>query len=115
MSLHPTLQAALDEVRREGGVEYADARLVATEREHVKLHNDDVDRVDRESSEGVNVRVLVGGAWGFGARPGTSAAAATAAARDAFEVARAAARVTRTRVVLAEEEPVRGTWCSPVA
>jgi TldD protein len=114
MSLHPTLQAALDEVRREGGVEYADARLVATEREHIKLHNDDVDRVDRESSEGVNVRVLVGGAWGFGARPGTTPAAAAAAARDAFEVAKAAARVTRTRVVLAEEEPVRGSWRSPV-
>ncbi len=114
MSSHPTLTAALEEVRRATGVEYADARVVAIEREHVKLRNDDVERIDREASEGVAVRVLVRGAWGFGARPGTSVAAAAQAARDAVEVARAAAAVTRMRVRLAEEEPARGRWESPV-
>jgi len=111
---HPTLTAALDEVRRATGVEYADARLVAGLREHVRLRNDDVDRIDRESSEGVAVRVLLRGAWGFGARPGTGPADAVAAAHDALAVARAAAAVSRTRVRLAEEEPVRGRWDSPV-
>jgi TldD protein len=107
------LAAALAELRHVLGVDYADARAVELEREVVRLRETEVERLDRETSAGVGVRVLYRGAWGFGARPGLSEEAAVAAARDALEVAQAAARVSRQKVRLAEEEPQRGTWRTP--
>jgi TldD protein len=106
--------AALARLAGTDGLEYADARAVETDRELLKLRDHDVERVDRESSAGVGVRVLYRGAWGFAARPGLSAESAEAAARDALEVARAAARVAAARARLAEEEPQRGHWRTPV-
>lgn len=112
---HPLLGAALDAVRHETGVEYADARLVDAAREHLHLRLDDVERLGRDRSAGVGVRVLCRGAWGFGARPEATEEAAVAAARDALEVARAAARVAREKIRLSEEEPAAGRWENPVA
>ncbi|MSP17078.1 MAG: TldD/PmbA family protein [Myxococcales bacterium] len=109
------VDAALAELRGREGVEYADARAVVQQGEQLKLRFEAVERLESQASRGIGVRVLFRGAWGFGARPGTTAAAAAQAARDALEVARASASVARRKVTLCEEEPAVGVWSTPVA
>jgi TldD protein len=76
---------------------------------------DEVETLHHGRSRGIGVRVLMDGAWGFGARPGSDEASAVQAARDALQVARASAAVVRHRVILVEEDPARGRWANPVA
>ena len=47
------------------GAEYADARAVVRRTQSVSTKNGQVDTVSDGESEGIGVRVLVGGAWGF--------------------------------------------------
>lgn len=107
------VEAALEELRR-AGADYGDAREVADERESIALRFEEVERLSRTGSRGVGVRALVGGAWGFAARPETTDEAAALAAREAVAVARAAAAIAPAGVRLADEEPGRGRWATPV-
>jgi TldD protein len=109
------LHAALDALGRAAGVRYADARLIETEAESLALRFDDVERLGREHSRGLGVRVIADGAWGFAATPEVSAAGAAWAAARALDAARAARRAAPSDVALAEEEPQRGRWETPVA
>lgn len=111
------LEDALARLRRVEGVDYADARLGRDEREALTVRDGELDRVVRQQSVGVGVRVLWRGAWGFAATPvaaGGEAAGADLAARRALEIARASAATNRERVRLAEEEAQRGSWSTPV-
>src|SRR5437763_569309 len=47
------------------GASYADARVVLRRNQTVATRNHRVDRLDDMETEGLGVRVLVGGAWGF--------------------------------------------------
>jgi TldD protein len=47
------------------GASYADARTVSLRRQFVITKNGQVDDLSDGESEGVGVRVLVDGAWGF--------------------------------------------------
>jgi len=110
----------LDDVVRDltrRGASFADARHVADERETLALRDGRVERHFSATSSGFGVRVLVDGAWGFGARAGerADAAALAAAAEAALLTARAAASLGGPRVALAEEEPQRGRYATPVA
>ena len=57
-----------------GRSEYADARFVRTQSERLATRNGEVDQASFEDSEGIGVRVRVGGAWGFAAVRGTGKA-----------------------------------------
>jgi TldD protein len=73
------------------GAEYADARVVLKREQFVTTKNGRVDRMTDAESEGIGVRVLVNGAWGFACdRRLTDEGAQNAAAR-ACAFARAAA------------------------
>ena len=105
---------------RRRGATFADARHVRDEREALAVRDGRVERHFAATSEGFGVRVLVDGAWGFGARAGgrDDAAALAAAADAALATARAAAAIgggAATRVELAEEEPQRGRYATAVA
>jgi TldD protein len=112
--------ALLDDIvaqLRRRGASFADARHVRDERETLAVRDGRVERHFRAASAGFGVRVLVDGAWGFGARAGErdDAAALEAAAEAALATARAAASLGGPRVALAEEEPQRGRYVTPVA
>jgi TldD protein len=105
---------------RRRGAAYADIRWITDARETLAVRDGRVERHFAASSSGFGVRVLVDGAWGFGARAGEAddAAALEAAAEAALLTARAAASVAlpgAPRVELAEEEPQRGRFAVPVA
>jgi TldD protein len=111
MMLHVAKEAV--EAARAAGAHYADARFVHEDSESITVRNQEMEGIDRATSEGVGVRVLVDGYWGFAAtaRPEGAEIARTAAL--AVEIARAAARLPREPVKLTDVEPVTGTWASP--
>jgi TldD protein len=91
--------------------EYADARFVRTQSERLSTRNGLVDQVDTQDSEGIGVRVRVGGSWGFAAVRGAGKASAEAALQRALAVA--AAQPSSRGGPLTEEPPAVGTYASP--
>jgi TldD protein len=97
----------MDSARRRA--DYADARFVRTRSEHLSTRNGALDALDSYESEGVGVRVRVGGAWGFAAVRGSARRDAESALVRALEVARAQPAL-RPAVPLAPEPPAEGAW-----
>jgi TldD protein len=73
------------------GAEYADARVVVKRSQLIATKNGLVDRMTDAESEGIGVRVLVNGAWGFACDRRLTADGARDAATRACTFARAAA------------------------
>src|SRR5439155_5768936 len=72
------------------GASYADARAVVRRNQLVLTKNRKVESVTDVETEGIGVRVLVGGAWGFACDRRLSREGAGEAARRAVQFARAA-------------------------
>jgi TldD protein len=102
------------EAANAAGADYADARVVTDEAESLTVRNQAMEGIDRSTSEGVGIRVLVDGYWGFAATARLEAEEIDRTARLAVEIARAAARLPMDPVRLAPVEPVTGTWHSPM-
>ncbi|HMC37832.1 MAG TPA: TldD/PmbA family protein [Actinomycetota bacterium] len=94
------------------GADYADVRLETEETESLTVRNQEMEGIDRSRSQGLGVRVLVGGYWGFAASARTGPRDIGATAELAVGIARAAARLPGEPVRLAEVEPVKATWSS---
>jgi TldD protein len=108
------LVATVADLRRQGA-SFADARHVEDQREQMALREERTERLFRATSEGFGVRVVMGGAWGFAARPGHDPGALAEAAREAMAVARAAAAISGgARVILTEEEASLGHYATPI-
>jgi TldD protein len=90
------------------GASYADARVVVRRSQVVGTRNQRVERLDDAETEGIGVRVLVGGAWGFACDRRLDNAGAQAAAEKACAFAKAA-RGGNGRA-LAPVEPARGEY-----
>ena len=101
------------EAARRAGAGYADARWVSEESESITVRNQEMEGVDRSRSDGIGVRVLVNGFWGFASTSRTEEAQVTAAADLAVRIAKAASRLPRDPVKLAEVEPVVDHWETP--
>jgi len=102
------------EAAKAAGADYADGRVVAEETESLTVRNQEMEGIDRSSSEGIGIRVLVNGYWGFAATARTEPEEIERTARLAVEIARAASRLPMEPVRLAEVEPATGTWHSPM-
>jgi len=98
------------EAARAAGADYADARFVSEDEESITVKNQEMEGIDRSHTEGVGIRVLAGGHWGFAATARTDAADLRRTAELAVGIARAAARLPGEPVRLAEVEPVRDSW-----
>jgi TldD protein len=106
-------QHAADAARR-AGADYADARTVTEDSESLTVRNQEMEGIDRSRSTGLGVRVLVNGYWGFAATARTDPKEVEGAAALAVEIARAASRLPMEPVRLAEVEPARDRWETPV-
>jgi TldD protein len=94
------------------GAEYADARVVVKRNQFVATKNGRVERLTDSESEGIGVRVLVKGAWGFACDRRVTADGARDAALRACTFARAAAgRHSRRLAPVANSQ---GTYKSSV-
>jgi TldD protein len=94
-----------------GRCAYAEARHVDARSEALAVLNGRVDAIDSSASEGIGVRVQVGGGWGFAATRDVTRAGARAALARALAVAEAQP-ATADRA-LAPVAPARGHWASP--
>src|SRR3954451_24460328 len=89
-SVRDLCQAAIDTATA-AGAEYADARVVLKRDQLVATKNGRVDRMTDAETEGIGVRVLVAGAWGFACDRRLTNEGARNAATRACTFARAAA------------------------
>jgi TldD protein len=94
------------------GAEYADARAVLRRNQSVATKNGRVEALDDSESEGIGVRVLVGGAWGFACDRRLSADGARDAALRACTFAKAAAGPHSRS--LAPVEARTGSYATPM-
>src|SRR5262249_28251464 len=103
------------EAARKSGAGYADARFVSEESESLTVKNQEMEGIDRSLSEGIGIRVLVDGYWGFAAtaRPDGPEIERTAAL--AVAIARASSRLPAEHVRLADVEPAVAEWSTEVA
>jgi TldD protein len=97
-----------------GGADYADARFVQEESESLTVRNQEMEGIDRSLSQGMGIRVLVNGYWGFAATARTDEAEIERSARLAVEIAKAASRLPMEPVRLAPVEPVTAEWMTTV-
>ena len=104
--------AALDAAKR-AGASYADARLVAWQREHVSVRDDHVQGIRRSSEYGLGLRVIADGCWGFAATARLDQKSMDALAKRAVTAAKINAALLRERVELAPLAPIVGSWVSP--
>ena len=103
------LSELMDTARARAG--YADARFVRSRVERLSTRNGRLDQLDSEESEGIGIRVRVGGAWGFAAVRGTDRADAEAALARALAIAEAQPSVPDA-APLAPEPVASGEWSS---
>jgi TldD protein len=96
------------------GAGYADARVVRDDTESLTVRNQQMEGVDRSTSEGIGIRVLVNGYWGFASTARLEPGEIERTAAQAVEIARAASRLPMQPVRLADVEPATGSWHSPM-
>jgi TldD protein len=92
------------------GATYADARIVDDRSRSLATKNGKVGHASDAESQGIGIRVIANGAWGFAASKDLNRAAVENTAARALAIAKASAQVKRKNVMLAPEKPVTATW-----
>jgi TldD protein len=114
-SAAPALHAALQRLKREHDVRYAEIRFVSDASERLRVRDLRPEDIATSSSQGVAVRVLGLKTWGFACTPGIDEASVVRAAERALAVARASASLTTHPVVFPPRPGEKGTYASAVA
>ncbi len=102
------LKNVLDGIRKT--VDYADARLITTRSERLKVKNGSVDSISDTTSRGFGIRVIVDGCWGFSSSSTLSEDEAARVAQEAIEIARATRLLKKWDIDLSEEEAKVDTY-----
>ncbi len=110
--MNELLEEALDSAAAAGAA-YADVRVVESDSESLSVKGPIIESLDRSTSVGVGVRVLVAGAWGYAASAAVDPAAIPGLARRAVAVGEASATLTRAPVQLVPEPVHRAAWSTP--
>jgi TldD protein len=105
---------ALDAASRPG-VTYADVRAIETRDRDVTTKNGKAGNVSSSESQGIGIRVLASGCWGFAASSDLTKEGIERAASLAIEIARSGVAAKKADVSLAPESGYQATWVSPCA
>jgi TldD protein len=95
------------------GASYADTRIVDERSRSLATKNGKVGHASDAESEGIGIRAIVNGAWGFAASKELSRSAVEDTAARAVAIAKASAQVKQENVRLAPEKPAVADWTSP--
>ena len=108
-------QIALDvlDLALQPGVSYADVRVIESQERELSTKNGRAGNVASGESQGLGIRVVADGAWGFAATDDLTRAGLESAARLAVEIARASALAKKYDVALAPEDKYEAVWVSP--
>jgi TldD protein len=102
-------QLALD-VAASQGAQYADVRINAEKTEYLEVKQGKVGSITNAQTDGIGVRVIADGMWGFAASSQPTPEKVKQIAADAVRVAKASARVNTKRVELAPVKSFTGSW-----
>lgn len=103
---------ALDTAKARGAT-YADVRLVYSRSESLTVKNGKVEALAMGESQGLGVRVIADGAWGFASSGRLTAREVDRVAALAVRTARAAARVKHEDVDIGPPAPAAGRYRTP--
>ena len=97
-----------------GGAAYADCRVVQRAVQILEVRNGVLATAALHEDEGVGVRVLVDGAWGFSGIDRVDGGSVDASVGRALRIARASSRLNPHPVRLAELVPQQGEYTTPL-
>jgi TldD protein len=104
---------ALDLVSRPGTT-YADVRAIDSREREITTKNGKPGHVAGAESQGIGIRVLAEGSWGFAATDDLTKGGIESAATLALEIARSGAAAQKHPVTLAPEEKYEAVWAAPI-
>src|SRR5437762_6057303 len=95
------------------GASYADTRIVDERSRTLATKNGKIGSASDAESQGIGIRVIADGAWGFASSDNLSREAVESTAAQAVAMAKASASVKQRDVQLAPEKPATAEWTSP--
>ncbi len=95
------------------GATYADVRVVDDRSRALSTKNGKIGTASDSRSQGLSVRVIVDGAWGFASSAELDRESIERTAAHAVAIARASAKVKQSDVRLVPESPVTAEWSTP--
>jgi TldD protein len=111
--LKEQLMRALD-LAKMHGAQYADVRVVNHNEENLSVKDGIVEELNSSETEGVGVRVLVNGAWGFASSRSLTNDVVDQITAQAMEIAHASGLVSGEKVDLGSPITSQGTYTTPV-
>jgi TldD protein len=111
--LKELIMSALD-LARMRGAQYADVRVVNHREESLSVKDGIVEQVNSSETEGVGVRVLVNGAWGFSSSRNITKDEIELITAQAVAIAHASGLVSGEKVDLGPKVTSQGTYQTPV-
>jgi TldD protein len=106
------VERTVDQLRHRG-VAYGDVRVETITEENIFYRNRRLAEVTFEVTEGVGVRAVMNGCWGFASCTGFDPEDVEETVGRAVDIARSASGGVRGDLVLAEQEPVSGVYRGP--
>lgn len=110
--MHHVAEWALN-IAEQRGASFADARIVDDRSRSLATKNGKIGHASDAESQGIGIRVIADGAWGFAASDDLFRAAVESTTARAFAIAKASAIVKHENVRLAPEKPVTAEWSTP--
>lgn len=95
------------------GASYADLRIIEQESQEIASKDQSVSRLNMASSQGLGLRVLYKGGWGFASTQDLRKAQVEKTVARAVEVAKASSSCVSPQVTLAFEPAYKAVWVSP--
>ncbi len=95
------------------GATYADARIADDRHRALSTKNGKIGTASDSESQGIGIRVIADGAWGFAASDDLTRSAVEVTAARAVEIAKASAQAKQQDVQLAPEKPHTAEWTTP--
>jgi TldD protein len=96
------------------GAQYADVRVVNRREESIAVKDGIVEELNSSDTEGIGVRVLVNGAWGFASSRNLTNAEVDQITANALDIAHASALVSGEKVDLGPKVTNQGTYQTPM-
>ena len=103
---------ALDTATQRGAT-YADIRVVDERSRALATKNGKIGNAAELRTQGLGMRVIVDGAWGFASSRDLTRPQVAETAAQAVRIAKASSQVKRNDVVLAPEKPASAEWTTP--
>lgn len=93
-------------------VDYADIRWVKTEEEEILVKNLGVEKISNSRGEGLCVRILCKGSWGFASSVGLNKSSLVDTIETAIDISKASLSINKKKIDLAYIEPTKGLYKS---